>query len=207
MIKPLLLMFEPAERWEAVSRTRPALTSVLLFFVLPWLLIAAAGEGYGLIHWGKWQAIGGLRKFPLKEVLIIEAAQLILALLVVFIGANMVKAIGETIRGRHTYSDAFTAVAYGLGPLYVMRLLDAFSGINLWVSWGIGIVLSITLLYHGIPRMIKPDPSHAFGLFFITVLLLMTFTGLIRYLTAEFLQGGFPKLNAIVTSSAERLPF
>ena len=75
--------------------------------------------------------------------MVFEAAQFLLSLLVVFVGANMLTAIGETFRGRHTYTQAFTTIAYGLSPLFLLRLLDAFKEVNPWVTWSIGIILSI----------------------------------------------------------------
>ena len=75
------------------------------------------------------------------------------------------------------------------------------------MSWAIGIILSIAVLYHGVPRMMEPDPSHAFGLYFMSALLLVLVTGLVRFVTAAYLQGKFPKLQAIVSDLAARLPF
>ena len=43
--------------------------------------------------------------------------------------------------------------------------------------------------------MMDPDPSHAFGLFFMSALLLVLITGLVRFVTAAYLQGKFPKLQ------------
>ena len=80
------------------------------------------------------------RSFPLSEAVVVEAAQILLSLGVVFVGANLVKSIGETFHGRHTYTQAFTAVAYSLGPLFLLRLLDAFTGVSPWVTWAIGIM-------------------------------------------------------------------
>jgi hypothetical protein len=128
-------------------------------------------------------------------------------LVVVLVGAAMVKAIGETFHGRHTYPQAFTTVAYGLSPLFLLRLLDAFKEISPWASWGIGIVLSIAVLYYGVPRMMEPDPPHAFGLYLMSSLLLLLITGILRYATAECLQGKFSKLQDLVTALAARLPF
>jgi hypothetical protein len=207
MIKPLLLVFEPARIWEEIHNAGRGVGFILATFLLPWLVISAVAEGYGLVHWGKWQDIGGLKTFSLQQTVVIECAQVLVLLLVVFVGANMVKAIGETFRGRHTYAQAFAVVAYGLGPLFLLHLLDAFSGINPWVPWGIGILLSIAVLYHGVPQMMRPDPAHALGLYFMSVLLLVVFSALIRYVTAEFLQGNFPKLQTLVTNLAARLPF
>jgi hypothetical protein len=74
------------------------------------------------------------------------------------------------------------------------------------LSWAIGIILSIAVLYHGVPRMMEPDPPHAFGLFFMSALLLALVTGLVRYATASFLEGKFPKLQVIISDLAARLP-
>jgi hypothetical protein len=207
MIKALLLIFDPMATWEGIFRARRSLVFVLVVYLLPLILLASAAEGYGLVHWGKWQGeIGRIKNVPVREAVIVEAAQFLLALVVVFVGANMIKAIGETFHGRHTYTQAFTTVAYGLSPLFLLRLLDAFSGISPWVSWAIGIILSIAVLYHGVPRMMEPDPPHAFGLFFMSALLLALVTGLVRLVTASYLQGRFAKLQVIVSDLAARLP-
>ena len=207
MIKALLLIFNPAGTWEGIFRARRSLIFVLVVYLFPLLLLASAAEGYGLVHWGKWQGeISRIKQFPIREAEVIEAAQFLLALVVIFVGANMIKSIGETFHGRHTYNQTFTAVAYGLSPLFLLRLLDAFPGISPWLSWAIGIILSIAVLYHGVPRMMEPDPPHAFGLFFMSALLLALVTGLVRYATASYLQGKFAKLQVIISDLAARLP-
>jgi uncharacterized membrane protein YecN with MAPEG domain len=209
MIKALLLIFDPVATWDGILRSRRGMVSILVFYLLPMLLLVSACEAYGLIHWGKWQ--GEVRHLPKKfsvgEAVVVETAQLLLSLAVVFAGAKMVKSIGETFRGRHTYSQAFETVAYGLSPLFLLRLFDAFTGVDPRVTWAIGIVLCIATLYHGVPRMMEPDPSHAFGLYLMSALLLALVTALPRYLTAEYLNGKFPKLQAMVADLIARLPF
>ena len=87
-------------------------------------------------------------------------------------------------------TQAFISVAYGLAPLFLLRLCDGL-GSDLvwvpWVTWSVGILLAIGVLYHGVPRMMEPDPSHAFGLFLMSALLLMLITGLLRYVTISYL--------------------
>ncbi len=208
MIKALLLIFDPLPTWEGIFLARRTLTSVLLIYLLPVLLLVAVGEGYGLVHWGKHQGeLNIVKKFPVGEAVIIETGQLLLSLVVVLAGAQMLKSIGETFHGRHTFQQAFTTVAYGLSPLFLLRLLDAFTGVNPWATWGIGIVLSIAVLYYGVPRMMEPDPPHAFGLYLMSSLLLLLVTGIMRYATAKCLKGEFSKLQYIVTDIAARLPF
>jgi hypothetical protein len=207
MIKALLLIFEPVATWSSILRARRSVMFIVIAFLLPLLLLTTLSEGYGLVHWGKWQSIGRLKMFSVAETVVVEAAQFLLSVLVVFAGANFIKSLGETFHGQHNYQQAFTTVAYGLSPLFLMRLLDAFAGISPWVSWTIGIMLSIAVLYHGVPRMMEPDPSHAFGLFFMSALLLLLLTGMVRYVTGEYLQGKFPKLEVMVSDVAARLPF
>ncbi len=207
MIKALLLIFNPVGTWDEIVRTRRHLAFVFTLYLLPLLVLTGAGEGWGLAHWGKMQGdiVPHLRLFTLGEVVIFEAAQLLVSLLIVFVGAKLVQSMGETFHGRHTYAQAFTTVAYGLSPLFLFRLLDAVSRVSPWVSWAIGIILSIGVLYHGVPRVMQPDPPHAFGLFLMSCLLLVAGTGLTRFVTAWYFAGKLQKLDAFFTALAARL--
>lgn len=206
MISALLLIFEPIATWERIWRARRGLLFIMLTYLAPFLFITCAAEGWGLHHWGRLREYGPRKYYSRGEVIIFEAIQFLLYLVVVFLGARLIKAIGETFHGRHTFSQAFGAVAYGLGPLFLMHLLDALKDISPWIGWSIGIVLSIGVLYQGMPRMMEPDPPHAFGLYFIGSLLLLLTTGLVRFVTAWYLQGKFVGLESFVSSLAERLP-
>ena len=122
MIKALLLIFDPMATWEGIFRARRSLAFILVMYLLPLLLLASAAEGYGLVHWGKWQGEVGRApsSSPVREAVVVETGQFLLSLVVVFVGANMIKSIGETFHGRHTYTQAFTTVAYGLSPLFLL---------------------------------------------------------------------------------------
>jgi uncharacterized membrane protein YecN with MAPEG domain len=208
MIKALLLIFDPVATWDGILRARRGMVSILVVYLLPMLLLVSACEAYGLIHWGKWQGEAlRLKYFSVGEAVVVETAQLLLSLAVVFAGAKMVKSIGETFRGRHTYAQAFETVAYSLSPLFLLRLFDAFKEVSPWVTWAIGITLCIATLYHGAPRMMEPDPSHAFGLYLMSALLLTLVTGLARYVMWAYLVGKFPKLQASISDLIARLPF
>ena len=211
MFKALLLILEPTATWEKIFLARRGMVFILLVYLLPLLLITSAGEAYGLIHWGKARGevpeVAHVKPFARGETAIYESAQFLLSLVMVFAGAKMLKSIGETFHGRHTYTQAFTAIAYGLSPLFLLRLPDAFLSVNPWVTWSIGIILSIAVLYHGVPRMMEPDPSHAFGLFFMGSLLLVLITGIVRFVTAWYLMGKLKKVEELISDWAARLPF
>ena len=189
MIKALFLIFNSAA-WDRVAQARRGMGFILTRYLLPMLLVVSAVEGYALVRWGKWQSgVGVIKKFTAGAAVLYEAAQLLLTLAVVFVCAHLVKILGETFHDRHSYTQAFTVVAYTLCPVFLLRLLDVFPTMNPWVPWGIGIILSLWIFYQGLPRVMKPDPSHAFELYVISSMILFATTGLVRTLTAFCLRG------------------
>jgi len=207
MIKALLLIFEPAAAWERISRAQRGVAFIFLTYLLPMLLLTAIVEGYGLQHWGKSREIGARRMYSTGEVVIFEVAQTLLYMIVVAVGAKLIKSIGETFHGRHTFTQAFTSVVYGLGPFFLLHLVDGLKDVFPWVPWGIGIILTAGVLYQGLPRIMEPDPSHAFGLYFMGSLLLLLTTGLARFVTAWYLAGKFVGLESSISTLGNRLQF
>lgn len=208
MIKALLLIFEPMQTWERIFRAQRSLGFILVTFLMPMILITSAVEGYGLVYKGRWQEdLDYLRVFPRSEALVFEVLQALLTMAVVFIAAKILKSLGETFHGRHTMTQAFTTVAYGLSPLFLLRLLDGFPSVNHWVSWSIGVSLCVTVLYQGVPRIMMPDPPHAFGLFLMNALLVVLITGLARFVTSWYIVGHFKPVEHVISAIAARLPF
>jgi hypothetical protein len=208
MLTALLLIFEPGSAWDRIARNRRGVLWILLLHLIPLIALSCAAEGYGLVHWGKVRDdIGHVKQFPVNQAVVIEVGQFILFLLQVLIGAQMIKAVGETFHGRHTFQQTFTVVAYGMGPFFLAHFLDMFSGLTPWVPWVIGILLTIGVLYLGLPKTMEPDPPHAFGLYLMSSLLLLFITGLARFITAWYLAGKLPAVDSVVTSLAARLPW
>jgi hypothetical protein len=189
MIKVLLLIFSPADTWEAIAKGRRNIGFVVMFFLLPVLAVSVGGEALGLLHYPRAQSYGEPEKVSHRIAAVYGAAQFVTSLLVVFLAANLVKAIAGTFHGRHTFTQSFKVVAYTLGPLFLLRLLDAFAVVNPWVSFAIGMVLSLSTLYYGIPRVLDPDPPNAFGLYLTSVVLLTMLSGLARFFTLLVLAG------------------
>ena len=189
MIKAFSLMFDPTA-WDRLAQARRGVGLVCTTYLLPLLLVVSVVEAGGLMHWGKWQSgVGVIKKFTAGEVFLYEIPQLLLTVAVVFVSAHLVKILGETFHDRHSYTQAFTVVAYTLFPVFLLRLLDVFPMMNPWIPWVIGVVLSLWIYYQGLPRVMKPDPSHAFELYVISSMILVAITGLVRTLTALCLRG------------------
>jgi hypothetical protein len=208
MLNALLLLFSPARTWERIVDSGRGIAYILVAYLLPMMILTAFGEGFGLAHWGKWQGEPPhLRKLSTGQSVVFETGQLLLTLLIIVINAGLAKSVGGTFHGRHTFTQGFIAISYGFAPLFLCRLLNAFSDVSPWLSWSIGILLSIALLYHGVPLSMEPDPAHAFGLYTVTALMVFMTTGMLELITAFYLHGNFPKLEHAITALAARLPF
>jgi hypothetical protein len=208
MIKALFFIFGPAAAWDGVAKTRRSLGFLLLFYLLPMVLAVSAAEGFSLVKWGRRQWQGSQVKiFTGDEMVVYEIAQVLATLAVVFICAQIVKALGNQSYSRHTYAEGFTVAACGLSPLFLLRLLDVFPAVNPWLTWGAGILLSVATLYYGLPRVMQPDPSQTFGIYLMCAMIFVLMTGLERFVTIWYLAGRIPRLDEIVSHLAKHLPF
>jgi hypothetical protein len=199
MIKALLLIFSSEATWLRLAQIPRQWGAVLATYVLPMLLLVSVAEGYGMVHWGKPRGeVGKIKTYSTSYATAFAAAQFIESLALVLLAAKLLKSLGETFHGRHTFSQTFTVAAYGLSPYFLLRLLDAFPHSYHWLTWIVGILLAISVLYSGIPLILRPDPPHALGLYLMTSLFLLMITGLMCFTTSWFLLGKFGKLDAFI---------
>ena len=196
MIKALLLVFEPVMTWDNIARAKRSAKWVLLVYLIPLILVTLAAELAGLVYFGKAsvylgkpQEFGGRLKLSQTLLITYGTAQLLASFLQVGLGARIVRGMAQTFHSRNTYGQCFALTAYAYSPLFLLRLLDAFPDMYPWASFGIGIVLTIATLYHGVPRVLEPDPPDAFGLYICSMLLLACLAGVLRYFTLLVLAG------------------
>lgn len=202
MVKAVLLLLEPLRTWEQIAVAQRSVKAIFLAYVLPLLLVTSFVEAWGMIHWGDWRGdVLVIKKFDLSEAIGFQIVQMLVNLSLLFLGAKMLKNLGETFHGRHTYQQAFTAVAYGLGPFFTLRVLDAFPSVNPWVTYALGAILTTVVLYNGVPRTMMPDPPQAFGLYIMGSLLLALTAGLGRFLVVWLQQGRFQAFENVITNA------
>ena len=203
MIKILFLISAPGPTWDRIVSAQRKPGWILIFHLLPLLLLSSAAEGFGLVEWGKRRGLGShFFTFSPHEAVVFEAAQILLSVAIVVLAARIIKSLGETFHGRHSFTETFTVAAYGLGPLFMLRMFNAFPYISPWLVWAVGFFLVTSLLYSGIPRVMRPDPPHALGLYLMSILLLLIITGLTAFVTIWFLQGRFARVNEWFSSIA-----
>ncbi len=196
MIKAILLVFEPVMTWENIARSKRTAKWVLLFYLAPLIVLTLAGELWGLNYFGKAGSYLGqpqefVRRIRVSNelLMIYGAVQFVSSFLLVALGARVMQGIAQTFHTRHTFSQCFVVTAYAYGPLFLLRLLDAFPNMHPWASYGIGIVLTVATLYHGLPRVLEPDPPTAFGLYICSMFMLACLAAVFRYLTLLVLSG------------------
>jgi Yip1 domain len=198
MVRALLLIFDPSATWEKIETTKHSVSRVLFLYLLPIMLVAFAVEGWMLLQFGmlRGRVVERLVRPTPELVLRFEVAQFVLGLAICFGGAWLFRKIGESFYRRHSYTECFVALGYSLGPYFLARMLDGWPDLNTWIAWGVGALLAVSLLYRGIPRLMKPDPSNALGLYLLCSLLLLIITGLAHFvatlvLEQRILQSGF----------------
>jgi hypothetical protein len=186
MIRALMLIVDPAGTWEKIESDPKNAARLFFLFLLPLMAISSVAEGWGLLHFGlERSSIGGLpmrhAKVSPELVSRYELVQFVFGLVLVFGGAMLYRKIGESFHRRHSYGETFVTLAYSISPVFLLRMFDGLPHLNTWVCWGIGIALSVAALYRGIPRIMKPDPSNALGLYLLCSLLLVVTSGLAHF--------------------------
>jgi uncharacterized membrane protein YidH (DUF202 family) len=190
MIKVFFLIFEPGVAWDRIVQARRSFAYVFGLHLLPLVLLATVVEGWGLARWGNWQPqFNKIRDFPLGTVIAFEAIQAVMFVAMVLISAFLILNMSQTFDSRRSFYQSFTTVAYSFSPLFLVHTLNAGPMVNPWMLWAVGIVLTIWILYQGIPRSMQPDSTHAFGLYLSAIVVVLLMSGIVRVLTALFLVG------------------
>jgi hypothetical protein len=190
VIKAFFLIFSPVKSWDRILQAHRSLWFLLLRYFLPMMLMAAGAEGFGMVVWGKPQTVfHRIQKYTVAEAALYEIARFLMMMMVVATCGFLIKLFAETFGKRHSFWQTLTLTMYGLSPLFLLRLFDATPIMSPWITWGIGVILCTEVLYQGVPRVMEPDPPIAFGLYFMSSLVLVATTGLERFATAWYLSG------------------
>ena len=183
MIKALLLLLDPTNTWEKIQQSSPGVARVFFTYLLPLILLGTAVETAGLIKLGRDEGRFTERRIKVPQELAVRygVVQAASGIVIAFIGAWIFKAIGEGFHRRQPYTDAFATLGYSVGPYYLTRMLDGAPFMNTWICWAIGAVLTLSLLYRGVPRLMRPDPSNALGVYLLCSFVLLGILGLTHF--------------------------
>jgi hypothetical protein len=192
MIKAFQLIFFPFKTWEKIAASQRAVPWILLLHLLPFLLVGVALEGYSLTRFGEERTeISSLVKVPEATSMRYAATQCLLLVASILIGAKLLQWITHSFQVENSYRQTFTLLAYGFSPFILARYADAVPSLPTWVCWVIGVLLSASALYHGVGLVLKPEQTKGFGLYLVSVLLVMLSAGIVHLTALAVLRGKF----------------
>ena len=142
------------------------------------------------MKWGRWQSRFHLyRTYTQTTVIHFEILQALLLLAMVLISIGLIWVTTNSFQPRRKFLPVFSTVAYGFSPLFLLNLLNVMPDFNLIVVWAIGITLTVSVLYQGIPHGIKPDPTQAFGIYLSMIFIVVLVSAAVQVLPALYLMG------------------
>jgi len=189
MLRVFFLLFEPAESWLKIAKARRGFVFILALHLLPFIAAVTVAEGWGLMHWGRLQPrMQKIHVFSDAQIVWhFEILQAALFLLLVLVSSLLVYIASDSFGVKKNFLQAFTVMAYGFSPLLLSQFLNLIPALNLFVGWGIGITLTVWVLYSGVPRVLQSLPVHAFGVYLSAAAIAVLLSGLVRAFTAMFL--------------------
>jgi len=190
MFKVFFLIVMPGMTWERIAEARRGYFWILATYLLPFIALDVALEGRSLIKWGKWQShFQVMKEFTQATVIRFEIAHAVLLLAMILVSALLVWVAIENFQGRKNFLLVFTLVAYSYSPLLLANLLNYFPMMNPLLASALGIVMSVSVLYQGVPRVLKPDPSQAFGIYLSTAMVMFMVSGMVSGILGLYLTG------------------
>jgi len=190
MLKVIELIFSPAKTWDGIAQAQRGVFRVFFLSLLPLILVSCAAEGYALMTWGIRRGIMGHYSMVQQETVLRYAEiQLGLSLVLIFGGAKFIQWIAEGFHFFPTYTQVFTAFGYGLGPVFLMRIMNCVPVANCWIWWLVGAACMVFILYHGVALVIQPDQSKGFGFYMISAMAIVIMSGIAQAIAVAVLHG------------------
>jgi hypothetical protein len=189
MIRAFQMIFSPEGVWPKIAEKNRHMIFVLFLSTLPLILGCLALEGLGLERLG--EPMGELGRADFERPLILKylAVHLTADLFFLFLGSYFLISVARSFEGRATYSQAFTTMAIGSSPIFLMHALDGIPQLHTWLCWGIGFGLAIRALYHGIAVNLKPEQTKGFGLYVVSIFIVGFLSGLGHFIAVQVLHG------------------
>src|SRR5688500_7981591 len=189
MIRAFQMIFSPAGVWPKIAEKNRPLLFVLFLSTLPLIIACLALEGFGLERLG--DSISGFGRVNVERTLIYKYLVLHLLgdLFFLFFGAYFLLSVAKSFTPGATYSQAFTTLAIGSSPIFLMHALDGIPALHSWLCWGIGVGLAIRALYHGVAVNMKPEQTKGFGLYIVSMFSVGFLSGLAHFVCVATLHG------------------
>ena len=190
MIRVIEFFFAPERAWQKIVLANQGATSAIALALLPSMLIGSVIEAFGLLKLGERHGeIGHLVRVSQELVIRYELTHIGLGLLSVLLCAWVLHSIGLSFDVNCGFGKTLATVAYSSAPIFLMWAPDAIPALPTWICWAIGAAFAISLLYHGVAQMMRPEQTKGFGLYLVSMVLIVFFTGFSHFIAIQVLHG------------------
>ena len=170
MLRLFRLIFTTDQEWERMAARPPHPVAVFLLSLLPLLAAALAVEAWGLMRFGEAHGELGQIRLPAERVIKYVIFYGAGSFLMILAGAGLLRNVAPSFNLQYTFGACFTLIGYGYAPILLTRALDGLPQVNTWVCWGIGAMLALRVLYHGVAHWLKPEQTKGLGVFVVSVI-------------------------------------
>jgi hypothetical protein len=190
MITAIQLIFSPAETWEKVTTAQRGFIWTVCLYLLPLLVVSVGIEAYLMTRWGEKRGdFGGVITVSPERALQYACAYIVLLLVSIFFSAKFLAWASESFNVPTNYAQCFTVMAYGFGPIILARILDGAPQVNTWLCWAVGVAASVSVFYHGIGVVLRPDQTKGFGLYLMAIVVVVLLSALSHFSAQAVLHG------------------
>jgi hypothetical protein len=183
------MIFSPEGAWLKIAEKNRHFLFTLFLSTIPLLAAALAVEGLGIRKFG--EGLGEFGRINVVDTVIAKylCTEFILSLAFILGGSWFLLEVARSFNSPTTFSQAFNTLAIGASPLLLMRALDGLPILYTWLCWGIGAGLAVRALYHGVAVVIKPEQTKGFGLYIVSVFIVLFLGALAHFIAVSVLHG------------------
>ena len=206
--KDFSLITKPAQTWDQLAASQRGWVFAFFYYLLPLILLAAVAEGCGLYRSGQEHLSLGasVNRFSSSRIIAFELVQWLMIFGLLALAAWCIKGFANACHRRNHSAQSVYLLVHGIGPLVLLKIFDGIPELNVWAIWFLGIMFTMSTLYHGVPRIMQPDPPSAFGLYIASAFTILFFSFIGRLLTYWYLNNDSKLLNAGVARLAAWIP-
>jgi len=189
MIRALQMIFAPEGAWLKIAEKNRHFLFTLFVSTLPLLAGALAVEGFSIRKLGEGVDEFGKMTVPDGVILKYVLTHFTLGLAVIFGGSWFLLSVARSFNSQSSFSQSFNTMAIGASPIFLMHALDGIPALNTWLCFGIGAGLAVRALYHGVAVVIKPEQTKGFGLYIVSVFIILFLGALAHFIALSVLHG------------------
>jgi hypothetical protein len=190
MFRALQMLAAPMQAWQAVVAANRGFAWGLFCVLLPFMILGISIENAGILKFGEKRGEFAKVAQISKQVVVKHAiVETVAGLLVALVAAKLIAHVGSGMNLYVGYGRIFAVVACAMMPFYLLKIPDGHPFFPTWVCFAVGAALCCAILYHGVGLGLQPEQTKGFGLFMLTLMIVVALAGVAHLLSVVTLDG------------------